>query len=887
MSTLIQRSFSSGEIAPALYSRVDFYKYQTGLRTCRNFFIMRHGGATNRPGTEYVTFAGEEHAEIRLIPFQINASSSCVLEFGGGPAIAGRAGYMRVHKNGAPVTEAAKNITGWNYGVTFVRITVTSHGWSTGDQVYITGVTGSDAKRINDSYYIVKSIDANTLELYEAYVAASVSGLVLTGTWDGSALSGGTVARIYSLATGIVNAALPDMQFAQKDNVLTLVHPDNDPIEITRTSDTSWAKATISFGPATSPPTALQFSVSAGGGGSVTHGYKVTIVNVPEFEESLPTAAETDTGDAPSASNGWLIGVVAGTLSEYTELNVYKETNGIYGLIGVMAGTNSANFEDVGIDPDTSKTPPYNPGYFVGTNQVPGVVSYFQQRLILAGTNANPGKVWMSKTGFFKNFTIRSPIQDDDSIVFEIAGKQVQDIKHIVDVGRLVIFTSGGEWTLEGSDLGVLTPTTLNLKQQSYNGASKLPPLVITNSCLYVQARGSIVRDFGYDFQSDGYKGNDLTIFNAHLFDGYNIDRWTYQQVPHSNIWAARDDGKFLCLTYIREQSLVAWSRHDMQDATVSDVCSISEDGEDYVYFLVTRTIGGQTGNFERTTIERMSSRQWSSVKDAKFLDSSVTYDGRNTGAVTMTLSSAGGWDYDDTITITASSSYFASTDVGFEIHLEDADGDVIRVSIETYSSATVVTGKPHKTVPASLQATATTSWSKAVDVVSGLWHLEDQAVSVFADGFVVASPNNASYETITVADGFVELDKCYSVIHVGRPYTCDIESLDIDSTNAETLIDKFKKSGDITLQVEDTRGLWAGAKPPTDDDTDPLEGLTEFKVRNDEGYESPVNLKTGVMDVIINAQWNNNGRVFLRQVDPLPASVLAIAPAGSFPFKR
>lgn len=846
---------------------------------------MRHGGAQNRPGTEYSAYCGFESGEIRLVPFQIDSTSSCVLEFGGGPTV-GKAGYMRVHKEGAPVLLGSKAISGWNYGTTYVRLTVSSHGYSNGDQIYISGAASGE--KVNGNYYNVSVVDASTLQLYQSFALAE---FIDSSAWT-ETITGGTVEKVYELATGIINASLPDIQFAQKENVLTVVHPDNDPIEITRTSDTSWAKATISFGPSLSFPN-LTYAGVGGTAGSNTFYYKITSVSYPEAEESLPTAALSGSSLAdPTAAAPIKVQVTsAGQVSGAGEYNIYRAESGVFGLLGVGA-VNTAlstdlDFYDIGQSIDTSRTPPSSPGYFVGVNQVPGVVAYFQQRLILAATNSDEEKVWMSRTGYFKNFTIRSPIQDDDSIVFSISGKQIQSIKHIVDIGRLVMFTTSGEWTLEGSDLGVLTPTTLNLKQQSYNGASSVPPLVITNSCLYVQARGSIVRDFGYDFQSDGYKGNDLTLFSSHLFDGYDIDRWTYQQVPHSNVWAARSDGTLLCLTYLREQSMVAWSRHDMDAATASDVTSISEQGGDFVYMLVSRTISGVSSDFTRVSVERMSTREFSSVVDAKFVDASVTYDGRNTGATTITLSGGTNWTYDETLTITASTSYFAASDVGSEIHLTNTDGDIIRMSIDAYTSATVVSGKPHKTVPAGLQATATTSWSKAVTTVSGLLHLEGLAVAILGDGFVVASPDNSAYDTVTVADGYVTLDKAYAVIHVGRPYICDIETLDIDVTNAETLINKNKNSGEISIMTEETRGLWAGSEPPSDDDVDPLEGLREFKMRNNENYESPISLHTGPMETLIKPQWNNNGRVFIRQVDPLPSSVLAIAPTGQYPIRK
>lgn len=269
-------------------------------------------------------------------------------------------------------------------------------------------------------------------------------------------------------------------------------------------------------------------------------------------------------------------------------------------------------------------------------------------------------------------------------------------------------------------------------------------------------------------------------------------------------------------------------------------------------------------------------------------MDSYLSYDGRNTNTShTMTLSGGTNWTYDETLTLTSSTSYFASTDVGNSIHITGTDGTIVRCEITAYTSGTVVSAQPNKTVPVAMRSTALSVWSKAVDELSGLWHLEGETVSVFGDGFVVSSPNNASYETVTVAKGQITLSQSYAVIHVGLPITADIETLDIDTGSGETLVERNKLINTVTLYVESSRGGFVGGAPPSDDTTDPLEGLTEFKMRNNEGYDESINLRTGKHDVIIESRWNSNGRVFIRQVDPLPLKILSIAPAGAIPFRR
>jgi hypothetical protein len=164
-------------------------------------------------------------------------------------------------------------------------------------------------------------------------------------------------------------------------------------------------------------------------------------------------------------------------------------------------------------------------------------------------------------------------------------------------------------------------------------------------------------------------------------------------------VWAVRSDGVLLGLTYVREHEIVAWHHHDFENGIVENVCVVPENDEDAVYLCVKRTIDGSDVRY----IERMQTRAVQDIKDLVIMDSAITYDGRNTnGSHTMDLSGGTTWDNTETLTLTSSTAFFASTDVGNQIHLNtvDADGNItdqIRFTIKAFSSSTVVTGKAHK----------------------------------------------------------------------------------------------------------------------------------------------------------------------------------------------
>ena len=67
----IQPSFAGGELAPALWARIDLQKYGVGARKLRNFLVHPHGGASNRPGTYFL--AAAKHGAKNAASFLLNS----------------------------------------------------------------------------------------------------------------------------------------------------------------------------------------------------------------------------------------------------------------------------------------------------------------------------------------------------------------------------------------------------------------------------------------------------------------------------------------------------------------------------------------------------------------------------------------------------------------------------------------------------------------------------------------------------------------------------------------------------------------------------------------------------------------------------------------------
>lgn len=292
----------------------------------------------------------------------------------------------------------------------------------------------------------------------------------------------------------------------------------------------------------------------------------------------------------------------------------------------------------------------------------PSVVAYFQQRRVYASTLNEPDTYFMSQPGAYTNFDARIPPIDSDAITGTPWAQQVNGVQFMVPMpGGLVVLTGLGAWQVTGSGGSsinpvAITPSNQQATPQAYNGCNDhVPPIPINYDILYVQAKGSIVRDLSYNFFVNIYTGTDLTVLSSHLFTGYQIIEWGWAEEPYKIVWAVRDDGTLLSLTYLKEQEVYAWARHDTNGFYVS-TCTVTEPPVDAPYFVVQRYVGGQWVYY----IERMDNRIWGTVEDTWCVDCGLSLP-QNAPQATLTASSAtGSQNITEYIVISGGSGYTA-----------------------------------------------------------------------------------------------------------------------------------------------------------------------------------------------------------------------------------
>ena len=225
----------------------------------------------------------------------------------------------------------------------------------------------------------------------------------------------------------------------------------------------------------------------------------------------------------------------------------------------------------------------------------PQTLCFFQDRLCFGGTKKQPYMVWMSRTGDYGNFSVEKAsgtVTDDSAVALAFVSRKQFKILHLIASTDLIVLTAGNEWTVSGSD--TVTPSKAVPKMQTTRGCSAVEPLMIGGRIVFVQGRGSTVRDMAYSYETDSYGGNDLTLLAKHIIENVQIVDSAYKQELDSTIYFVRSDGSMACLSYIMEQKVYAWSTIETQ-GKIEAVAAVQEGDEDIIYLVVQREINGVT----------------------------------------------------------------------------------------------------------------------------------------------------------------------------------------------------------------------------------------------------------------------------------------------------
>jgi hypothetical protein len=421
---------------------------------------------------------------------------------------------------------------------------------------------------------------------------------------DGQIISGGSA---YEISSPYLEAELFDIKFAQSADVMYLCHPNHAVRKLSRTGHTAWTLTTVDFQ----------------NGPFQEHNTTSTTMTSSHTAEGAATVLTLSSTTGVNSDQGFLstdVGRLVHIKDGHVKITGYTSSTSVSGTVQSVISSGSA-------------TDDFAMGSFSDTTGHPRCVTFFEQRLVFAGTTNQPQTLFFSVSGDYENMddNYHGATTDSSAMIYTIASNQVNAIQAIKATRTLIVMTTGGEFTVtSGGTTAPITPTNLNIRKQSNYGSAGVDGISIGNSTLFLQRAKRKIRELAYNFDTDGYIAPDLTILSENItFSG--VVQMDYQQEPFSIVWCVRIDGKLTGMTYNRLQDVVAWHEHDFggTDAKCKSVAVIDVDtDEDQVWVIVERTINGATKKY----VEYLTKYNFNSdLEEIHFVDSGLTYSGAST----------------------------------------------------------------------------------------------------------------------------------------------------------------------------------------------------------------------------------------------------------------
>lgn len=896
---LTQVSFSSGEVSPAVSQRVDLARYQTALKTCRNFFVLPTGGVANRPGTKFVNTTKYADKQSILIPFIFSAEQAYMLEFG--------EGYIRIYADGgvvqsqdtvATVTNITDGIVGFSARRTIT--TAAPHGLSVNDSVFFENIVATGSFDINGGPWTVLSVPSST-------------SFRIIGSGDplGGYTSGGDVIANAEIANPYSEDDLVNLRFTQSADVLTVVHPDYPPHEFRRLSADSFEFEEIDEfenGPFLDVNADETIFVHASAVMGVVTLTSTTSIFTSDQIGSLFRLDEKDLSTVVPWEPSKLL--AADTTNPFgimrrSDGKVYRcVTDQVASGEGTYTGTVRPNHDNgVAADGDGQEIQSLaqragvdweyvHSGFGIvritavgsGTSATAQVIVRLPETVVGGATTAN-GPWTMTGDGSDTTLSIAGATSEDENqyeVTFDgvIQPTNTYSVNSSTDV--LTFFTAPA------------TGVSVSARQLSANNRTN------------VWAFGAWSEDQGYPSVATYYQ--DRLVFAATT--GRPQTEWASQVGDYHNfgisspLLASDSISQTLNarqINAIRElvplDQLIAltassaWASPKRGEAWTPETIGFDpqsykgcapirsvlvDDSAIYVQEKATKVrdlrYSLEADKFSGGELTVLSRHLFSKTKTIVDIDYATEPHGllpcvRSDGVIGcltyLREQDVVGWGRFDTL------GYFERVcvipedgrDAIYTIVRRTINGSTARF-VERFSDREFEDLVDAFFVDCGLTFDGRENETTA-STFSGLDHLEGESVVALADGNVITG--------LTVENGSVTLEDEYSVVHIGLPYVCDVETLDVNIFGRESIRDTAKNIPRISVVLQDTRGLQVGS------DENHLEEIIN---RDTENYDEATQMINGVGKVYATNTWDSKGRIFMRQSYPLPATILAVSPS-------
>lgn len=408
----------------------------------------------------------------------------------------------------------------------------------------------------------------------------------------------------YEIASPYSESQLPNIKYAQSNNVLYIAHPSIRPKKLTRTGHTNWTFTDIQFidGP---------------------YLDRDTSIDTTQLTPSATTGAITITASANlfvATDVGRLVRIKNGATWGWAEITAYISATQVSASV-------KSDFAAV------TATKEWRLGAWSDTTGWPSVVVFYERRIFYANSATQPQTLWGSTTDDFENFApskIDNVVVASNALTYTIDDNQVHNIQWLVSSERLMIGTSSAEFIAQASTLNEgLTPTNITIRSKSRIGSANIMPVLIDQSIIYVQTAARSIYELIFENFDSPTNSVEMSIFSNHLLTS-GVREITYQKRPWSLLWGCCHDGRLFAATFVKDQQVLAFHDHPIggKNVKVISVACIPNETGNQLWLVVERFINGNVVRYVEYMTDDYLPKDKNDKSGFVFMDSSLEYNG-------------------------------------------------------------------------------------------------------------------------------------------------------------------------------------------------------------------------------------------------------------------
>ena len=359
----------------------------------------------------------------------------------------------------------------------------------------------------------------------------------------------------YLAISSITSSMVDDMCWTQSADTLIVVHPDLQPVRITRTSDTAWTASTITFD--SIPKYAFTLTITSSttlAAGHLTPSAVSGNVELTSQNAAFTAASVNQYINATPQGRARIVEYISTTkVKAITEYPFFDTSNITQGNWEIESG-----YENV----------------WSSTKGWPRTVTFHEGRLYFGGSKSRPSTIWGSKIGLFFEFVPTESL-DDDAVEATLDTNDLNVITDIISARDFQVFTTGGEFFVPQSGTDPITPLTFTFKNVSRNGIKPGTRVQsVESGSVYIQRQGKSLNEFVFTDTQATYVTQRISLLSGHLLK--SPQRIAMRKASNTEeadllLMTNTDDGSMAVFSMMRSQQITSPSEF-LTDGSFIDV---------------------------------------------------------------------------------------------------------------------------------------------------------------------------------------------------------------------------------------------------------------------------------------------------------------------------